>query len=41
MFNLGTLFDKGEGVAVPDYPAALGWYRRAADVGHAAAAKNL
>jgi len=41
MFTLGTLLDKGEGVAAPDYPAAAAWYRRAADAGHADAANNL
>ena len=29
MFKLGHLLDAGEGVAAPDYPAAIGWYRRA------------
>ena len=41
MFNLGTLLDKGDGVAAPDYPAAADWYRRAADAGHGTAANNL
>ena len=42
MFNLGLCLDKGEeGVAAPDYPAAAGWYRRAADAGHGGAATNL
>ena len=41
MYNLGTLLDKGEGVAAPDYPAAAGWYRRAADAGVGDAANNL
>jgi TPR repeat protein len=27
MFGLGTMLDKGQGVAAPDYPAALDWYR--------------
>ena len=41
MFSLGLCLDKGEGVAVPDYPAAADWYRRAADAGHGSAASNL
>jgi len=41
MFNLGVKIDQGEGVAAPDYPAAAGWYRRAADAGHGGAAHNL
>ena len=41
MYNLGVCLDMGEGVAAPDYPAAVGWYRRAADAGHTAAAYNL
>ena len=40
MFALGWCFDKGEGGA-PDYPAAVDWYRRAADAGDADAAINL
>jgi TPR repeat protein len=35
MFELGLCLDQGVGVAAPDYPAAAGWYRRAADAGHA------
>jgi len=34
MFKLGHLLDAVEGVAAPDYPAAIGWYRRAADGGN-------
>ena len=41
MFNLGVCLDKGEGVAAPDYPAAAGWFRRAADAGDALAAHDL
>ena len=41
MFTLGVCLDKGEGVAAPDYSAAAGWYRRAADAGLGDAAKNL
>jgi len=41
MHNLGVCLDMGVGVAAPDYPAAGGWYRRAADAGHAGAASNL
>jgi TPR repeat protein len=41
MFNLGFCLDKGEGVVVPDCPAAIGWYRRAADAGDGEAATNL
>ena len=33
MTCLGLCLDKGEGVAVPDYPAAAGWYLRAANAG--------
>ena len=40
-FSLGVTLDKGEGVAAPDTPAAAGWYRLAADTGHAGAASNL
>jgi hypothetical protein len=40
MFHLGLLFDQ-IGVVAPDNPAAAGWYRRAADVGHGDAASNL
>jgi len=29
------------GEAAPDFPAAVGWYRRAADAGNASAANNL
>jgi TPR repeat protein len=41
MFYLGVSLDTGQGVAAPDCPAAAGWYRRAADAGHGAAAHNL
>ena len=41
MFAVGVCLDKGEGVAAADYPAAAGWYRRAADAGHGDAAHNL
>jgi len=42
MYALGTVIDKGEGVAgVPDYPAAAGWYERAADAGNGEAAVEL
>jgi len=41
MFNLGCSFDKGQGVAAPDYPSAAGWYKLAADAGDASAAVNL
>jgi TPR repeat protein len=41
MYNLGVLFDSGQGVAAPDYLAAADWYRRAANAGHGAAAVNL
>jgi len=41
MFSLGVSLDKGKGVAAPDYPAAVGWYKCAADAGHGDAAKNL
>jgi len=39
-FNLRR-YNKGEGVAAPDYPAAADWYRRAADAGIGQAAANL
>jgi TPR repeat protein len=41
MVNLGICLDEGVGVAVPDYPAAAGWFRLAADAGEAGAAANL
>jgi hypothetical protein len=41
MFNLGVSLDEGRGWAVPDYPAAADWYRRAADAGSVQAAGNL
>jgi TPR repeat protein len=37
MFNLACCLDKGEGVAAPDPPAAMDWFRRAADAGHGGA----
>jgi len=37
MFNFGLSIDKGKGGAAPDYPAAAGWYQRAADAGHGSA----
>ena len=40
MFHLGCCLDQ-VGVAAPDNPEAAVWYRRAADVGHGAAASNL
>ena len=40
-YNLGCYLEEGKGVAAPDYPAAAGWYRRAADAGHGAAAQAL
>jgi len=41
MFSLGVMLEEGLGVAAPDYPAAAGWYRRAADAGVGEAAVNL
>ena len=41
MFSVGVYLDKGKGVAAPDYPAAAGWYKRAADADHGLAAANL
>ena len=41
MYNLAVALDMGQGVAVPDYPAAADWYKRAAALGHGAAANNL
>jgi len=40
-FNLGCRLDRGVGGAAPDYPAAAGWCRRAADAGVGDAAVNL
>jgi TPR repeat protein len=37
MFNLAWSLDKGEGVVMADPPAAMGWFRRAADAGHGGA----
>jgi TPR repeat protein len=39
-FNLGTMYDNGQGVP-PDHVAAVGWYRKAADQGDAQAQYNL
>ena len=39
-FNLGLMYDKGEGVPQDD-KAAVQWYRRAAEQGHADAQNNL
>ena len=39
MFFLGSCLVTGEGVAAPDPPAAMNWYRRAADAGHGGAAR--
>jgi hypothetical protein len=41
MFALGCCLDRGQGGAAPDYPAAEGWYKRAADAGVGDAAQNL
>ena len=42
MYAVGsTLAGMEPGAAAPDYPAAAGWYRRAADAGCGQAAKNL
>jgi hypothetical protein len=41
MYNLGCNFDRGEGMAARDDPAAAGWYRHAAEAGHGAAAATL
>ena len=41
MYNLGCCFDRGKGVAAPDYLVAADWYRRAADAGDADAAFNM
>jgi TPR repeat protein len=38
---LGVLLDQGVGGAAPDYPAAAGWFERAATAGHELAANNL
>jgi TPR repeat protein len=37
MFSLACCLNQGEGVAAPDPPAAMGWFRRAADAGHGGA----
>ena len=39
-FNLGVMYDRGEGVPQDDGEALL-WYRKAAEQGHAAAQFNL
>jgi TPR repeat protein len=39
-YNLGMMYDKGDGVA-RDLVAAAKWYRRAADKGHAQSQFNL
>jgi TPR repeat protein len=39
MFNLGGCLDRGEGVTAADPPAAMEWYRRAADAGHGGAVR--
>ena len=39
-FNLGVMYANGTGVA-QDYPAAAGWFRKAADQGNALAQNNL
>jgi TPR repeat protein len=41
MNSLGCRLDGGDGGAAPDYPAAAGWYRRAADAGNGDGANNL
>jgi TPR repeat protein len=40
-FNIGVLLERGEAAEAPDYRAAAGWYRRAANAGDAASAFNL
>jgi hypothetical protein len=40
MYNLGTLYYRGEGVT-QDYKQAADWYRKAAQIGHVDAQKNL
>ena len=39
-YNLGTMYDKGQGVP-QDYAAAVKWYRKAANQGNDAAQSNL
>ena len=39
-FNLGVIYDNGEGVP-QDYAEAVKWYRKAAEQGDAAAQSNL
>jgi len=39
-FNLGLIYDKGQGVP-QDYAVAVKWYRKAADQGNASAQYNL
>ena len=40
MFNLGLMYEKGQGVP-QDYKTAVKWYRLAAEQGHANAQSNL
>ena len=40
-FNLAVSLELGSGVAAPDYPAAVDWYKRAAGAGMADAANTL
>ena len=39
-YNLGVMYDKGQGVA-QNYAEAVKWYRKAAEQGHAKAQSNL
>ena len=39
-FNLGVMYDNGEGVP-QDYVEAMKWYHKAAEQGHAGAQFNL
>jgi len=41
MFPLGCYLEEGMGMAAPDYPAALYWYKHAANAGSIDAAFNL
>jgi len=41
MHNFACGLPEGKGMAAPDYVAAAGWYKRAADGGDAKAANNL
>lgn len=38
---VGEIYEKGLGLAAPDYAAAALWYRKAADAGHTPAQTNL